>query len=597
MNEITAILTAYRRPALLRAQAEAVRQQSAPPHQLWLWANAPDAAMQKAIEGQRWDRTVICGDNAHVHARFALALLAATEFVAVFDDDALPGAEWFANCLRVMTASPGILGSAGVRLVQNAYRGRTLYGWHAPQRDTMEVDLVGHAWFLRTEWVKYLFAAPAVVGTNGEDIELAARAFRLGGVRCFCPPHPPDEPRCWGSLRGVELGSDAAAMSRRPTHLDERDQVVQAEVAAGWPPLYLRMQSTSSPPSPGTAVTSSVSPNDLRSNDATGSALLAPLLAAVPLGAKTILHVRCGTGSLGAALKARQPCLVVGIEADPRAAGVARQRLDEVIEDAAVNLAAAGSQAHFDCIVCERLEQLIEPAQFLTQVKALLAEGDCLLAACPNVRHHALVSALLDGNWADAPAGCIEPGTLRFFTRREVEKLLDRTGFAIESLRPVPGPGHDDWVRAGRPGHVRMGGLDISGLPSEEAEEFYASHFVVRAVPPPAPAWGVTSIVLVTHGQLVFTRMCIESIRLRTDEPHELIVVDNASPDDTVQDRDDPVADALQEREEAALVGGKGLLRGLKAVRAGLVSRRGHVGFPRRRGSSTTTIRMEPSLP
>jgi GT2 family glycosyltransferase/tetratricopeptide (TPR) repeat protein len=51
----------------------------------------------------------------------------------------------------------------------------------------------------------------------------------------------------------------------------------------------------------------------------------------------------------------------------------------------------------------------------------------------------------------------------------------------------------------------------------------------VRAADP-----GLTSIVIPTRGQLEATRACLESIRRHTPEPHELIVVDNASADGTV---------------------------------------------------------------
>ena len=48
------------------------------------------------------------------------------------------------------------------------------------------------------------------------------------------------------------------------------------------------------------------------------------------------------------------------------------------------------------------------------------------------------------------------------------------------------------------------------------------------------PDYGLTSIVILTHNQLEFTRQCLDSIRLCTDEPYELIVVDNGSTDGTV---------------------------------------------------------------
>jgi GT2 family glycosyltransferase/tetratricopeptide (TPR) repeat protein/glycosyltransferase involved in cell wall biosynthesis len=44
-----------------------------------------------------------------------------------------------------------------------------------------------------------------------------------------------------------------------------------------------------------------------------------------------------------------------------------------------------------------------------------------------------------------------------------------------------------------------------------------------------------TSIVIVTHNQFEFTRICVESIRKYTAEPYELIIIDNGSTDETVE--------------------------------------------------------------
>ena len=41
------------------------------------------------------------------------------------------------------------------------------------------------------------------------------------------------------------------------------------------------------------------------------------------------------------------------------------------------------------------------------------------------------------------------------------------------------------------------------------------------------------SIVVVTRGNLVFTRLCLESVLANTDDGYELIVVDNGSEDGT----------------------------------------------------------------
>ncbi len=46
---------------------------------------------------------------------------------------------------------------------------------------------------------------------------------------------------------------------------------------------------------------------------------------------------------------------------------------------------------------------------------------------------------------------------------------------------------------------------------------------------------GLTSIILVTHNQLEFTKLCVESMDRHTAEPYELIVVDNGSTDGTAE--------------------------------------------------------------
>jgi hypothetical protein len=246
MASITAIITAYRRPHTLEALTAAVRAQSAPANQVWAWANEPWDDFSATLRNMEFDRLVCCTPNAFFHGRFALALLAQSEYVAVFDDDSIPGTEWFANCLQTIESTPGILGTAGLVLDDAGpggpgYASRTMHGWQRPSDSAVEVDLVGQAWFLRTEWVKYLFAERAVTGTNGEDIELAARSWRLAGVRSYCPPHPAGDPRRWGSTRGAELGLDQVAASvARPSHLAERERIVKAEIAAGWKPLCLR---------------------------------------------------------------------------------------------------------------------------------------------------------------------------------------------------------------------------------------------------------------------------------------------------------------------------------------------------------------------
>ena len=242
LSRITVVLTVYRRPNMIGPLLEAIRQQTVRASQIWIWSNNSMLQISAGMNQAKPDRVITSSANAYFHARFALALTTLTEYVAIFDDDSIPGPRWFENCLATMERTPGILGCAGVRLHDACYATATKHGWHAPTNETVEVDLVGHAWFLRTEWLHWMFAEPAELGTNGEDIELAARAMRFAGIPCYCPPHPPDDKSLWGSTRGGELGDDEHASFRRATHIVERDQIVQAEIRKGWRPLFMRSQ-------------------------------------------------------------------------------------------------------------------------------------------------------------------------------------------------------------------------------------------------------------------------------------------------------------------------------------------------------------------
>ncbi|MDR3637362.1 MAG: glycosyltransferase [Isosphaeraceae bacterium] len=565
MADVTVILTAYRRPELLQDQVRAVRAQTEPPREIWVWANEPTPSMLGALERAGLDRVVTSSRNDYVHARFALALTAPTEFVALFDDDTMPGRGWLANCRETFRETPGILGSAGVRIHGGDYQRRSVHGWHDPSNEAVEVDLVGHAWFLKTEWVHYLFTGPAGTGTNGEDIELSARAWRLGGIRTYCPPHPPDDRTRWGSLDGAVLGDDPVALSRRPSHLEERDRIVRAELAAGWQPLGVRGEmeveravgtgrssgladhraANLSPrervaaqrpgegesphgpvarPHPDAARPTSprgrgdgIAPSSARGEGAGSDAR--SVWSWLHVTGHRVLVIGHSTSALAALLKEHQPKSLTAVELGETA--------DEMADDVDF---PPGS---FDAIVSEDLlERVRRPDRLLRRLRSWVAPDGRFFSLLRNARRHRVVEGLLEGRWLGAE-GASRP--VRFFTRREIEKLLLRAGFGTASLSVLAGPGHGEWVDGGRRSTVRVGRLHVGGLAEEEAEEFFTSGYLVEAQPEQVPEYGTTSIVIVTHNQLEYTRMCVESIRRLTDEAYELIFVDNASTDGTVE--------------------------------------------------------------
>jgi GT2 family glycosyltransferase/tetratricopeptide (TPR) repeat protein/2-polyprenyl-3-methyl-5-hydroxy-6-metoxy-1,4-benzoquinol methylase len=257
------------------------------------------------------------------------------------------------------------------------------------------------------------------------------------------------------------------------------------------------------------------------------------LVAMVPPDAREILDIGCGAGRLGRAIKHRQNARVRGIEYSPDAAQAARACLDEVHQGDIEGMESPFAEDMFDAIVCgDVLEHLRDPVAVLRKVRSWLRPTGRLIASIPNVRHHSVIRSLLAGNWTYEPAGLLDRTHLRFFTRREIEKMFFRAGFELESLGANTTPSHDDWVAAGRPGEVRIGPLHIGNLTPQEAQEFHIYQFLVTAKPARPTDFGTTSIVIPVWNQLEFTRRCIDSIRLVTDEAFELIIVNNGSTQD-----------------------------------------------------------------
>jgi 2-polyprenyl-3-methyl-5-hydroxy-6-metoxy-1,4-benzoquinol methylase len=168
------------------------------------------------------------------------------------------------------------------------------------------------------------------------------------------------------------------------------------------------------------------------------------VLALVPTGARRVLDVGCGAGRLGEAIKGRQQAEVIGIELNESAAAWARQRLDRVVVGNVEQLDVEFGAGSLDAIVCaDILEHLREPERLLLKARTWLAADGSLIASIPNVRHHSVVRSLLQGNWTYESAGLLDRDHVRFFTRREIEKMFFRAGFAIDELRWVGVPGED----------------------------------------------------------------------------------------------------------------------------------------------------------
>src|SRR3954452_24824723 len=150
------------------------------------------------------------------------------------------------------------------------------------------------------------------------------------------------------------------------------------------------------------------------------------ILVHVPATARRVLDVSCATGTTGAALKARQPAHVTGIELEPAYAQEAGQRLDEVITG---DVEHAEPDGTYDTLIAaDILEHLKDPWTALRRYAQRLDRHGTAVVSLPNVGHWSTYANLARGSWPRRPEGIFDATHLRWFTLRDARALLLQAG-------------------------------------------------------------------------------------------------------------------------------------------------------------------------
>ena len=239
------ILTVYKRNHY-NHQLFSIMSQSILPKVIYIWQNEShvEVSLDQNLVNFAESKNVKIhhvhskSKNTKFHGRFTLPLIMDTEYVAVFDDDTIPGKRWFENCIEKLHDYNAIVGANGRTIT--APGGSTSveigYGDGAPVEETRIVDFVGHCWFIKREWIHHMWSFPPNTFDNGEDIHLAASCAIRAGIRCVIPRQSHEDMDFWGDTR-TDLGFDEHATWRKPDHAPVRESVKEYWIKLGWNPL------------------------------------------------------------------------------------------------------------------------------------------------------------------------------------------------------------------------------------------------------------------------------------------------------------------------------------------------------------------------
>lgn len=192
------------------------------------------------------------------------------------------------------------------------------------------------------------------------------------------------------------------------------------------------------------------------------------LLAKVPVTARRVLEIGCGTGGFARAYRDINPtCEYWGVELFDEAAAEAETVLDQVIrgsiEDPSVveALDRMRGERRFDVLIFgDVLEHLLDPWRVLETLRTRM-EPDAVVCICiPNVGHWSLVREQLLGRWNYADSGLLDRTHLRFFSRDTALEMLSRAGWSpVDAVPRVLWPEKTaEAVKALTPAALAFGG-------------------------------------------------------------------------------------------------------------------------------------------
>ena len=225
---ISVILNAYKRIDFLDYQINKIQEQTIKPSEIMVWVNN-----EQSINLKKKPNVVYCdcSKNLGVWSRFSLALNCQNPYVAIFDDDTFPGKDWFKNCINVMEKHNGLLGSRGVKFSsRDKYFVGEEHGWNNPNEDVKQVDIVGHAWFFKREWLSTFWRELPDLKQSvfvGEDMHFSYMLQKYLNLKTFVPPHPKDNRKLWGSdpEMAMKVGTDKNSISYNPLRKIEMNEV------------------------------------------------------------------------------------------------------------------------------------------------------------------------------------------------------------------------------------------------------------------------------------------------------------------------------------------------------------------------------------
>ena len=246
--EVSIILTLFKKPDTLQKQIEAILNQSLKPKEILLFQDGIIEPYKICIDQKilkLLKKYQISETNKGVWERFKFAQEASSKYICLFDDDTIPGNRWLENCHYNMMFNEGIYGTVGIILKNYKdypYKDYFRIGWVQPFSKAVKVDFVGHSWFFKRSYLKYMFDNTEKYQAYkyvAEDMCLSFKC-KQHGILTYVPPHPYGKMELWGSQKefASKYGKSAVAVSMNSNNFFNMNKALIELKNDGWKFLY-----------------------------------------------------------------------------------------------------------------------------------------------------------------------------------------------------------------------------------------------------------------------------------------------------------------------------------------------------------------------
>ncbi len=246
-QQVTVILNIWKRD-YVKEQVESLLAQTHKPTQIWILQSGDYVETQYLKSMDPSIEILHSTINLKYFGRFSFAQFVDTDYIYIVDDDNIPSANWIEYCIQKSEHHNSIISSAGRIIPKNNFYPENLENidsafigdvspnfYHNYCKEDTLVDFGCNSWFLKAEWIKYIWMIHPYTFETGEDIHLSAVLKTELNVKTIVPQQV--DSLINGNLKRY-YGSDDHASWTKPGFLEKRAEILSYHIKSrGWTPI------------------------------------------------------------------------------------------------------------------------------------------------------------------------------------------------------------------------------------------------------------------------------------------------------------------------------------------------------------------------